>query len=170
MAKAAVSDRLPATDNCALRRGRSASATRCAIQAERASSKATVNRPDVAEASTSSGMLTTPAQAVSASAANSAQRRPSASSMAARLPWRSIRPPSHSEPTAPATTSATSNAAICAGVACNCKAARKGMARRLSMLPKLDTLSAASTRGKSSRCMAALWSGRTQAQNTTTAR
>ena len=57
--------------------------------------------------------------------------------------------PRRSDQLAAASTSATIKAAICSGVACNTSAASHGSARRLSIEPKFEILSAARTRGKS---------------------
>ena len=70
-----------------------------------------------------------------------------------RLPCRSTQLPSSTAPTATAATSATNNAAICSGVARRFSAASHGIAKRLSMVPKLEMLSATSTRGTSCSVM-----------------
>ena len=104
------------------------------------------NTPCRAAAAISQGRLAQPSQARLAKPASSSARAASACSITRRGDARSTQGPSHSALKAPAATSASSRPAICQGVACRLKVASQGMASRLSMLPKFDSPSAASSR------------------------
>jgi hypothetical protein len=139
-----------------LARASSGAGTRCAIQADRAKANATLNTPAASAAATSTAMLSAPPQAKTANNANNTARTPSHTRIARRLGKRSIQGPSHKAPTAPATMSATTSIAICASVAASAKLAIHGIAKRVSMLPKLETPSAAIRRRISGVRIAAL--------------
>ena len=73
--------------------------------------------------------------------------------MTARLRRRSTTAPSSSAPHDPATTSAISSSPISNGVTVSARVASHGITSRLSIEPKLDTISAARTRWKSEMVM-----------------
>jgi hypothetical protein len=119
-----------------------------AIHAERASSNAMVASPLSAATTSSIHSDTHPRHVATASATINAARARSAAIITRSVDTRSTRTPSSSAPAAPATTSAIASRPICNGVAASVSVAIQGITRRVSIEPKFETTSAASTRRK----------------------